>query len=203
MKIVKLLAVLLLFAAPAFSDQVDVFNFNQNLGDIGKTDLLKNGAVQLLLSGFNLPGVSGDLWEKNLGPTEFGLGLENNVDHEIGISGNDFVQLDMSKVSALLSVESVSIGLNSLQPGENYDIWGSNAAGVLGTLIAANQTDPNFTLPLAPFQFISVTAGNGDVLLDNVDVTVATPEPSSIILLIFGALIMGAYFARKTFRCIS
>jgi hypothetical protein len=114
----------------------------------------------------------------------------------------------MSKVSALLSVESVSIGLNSLQAGENYDIWGSNAAGVLGTLIAANQTDPNFTLPLAPFQFISITAGNGDVLLDNVDVTVsgvgvATPEPSSKIRLIFGAVIMGAYFARKTFRCIS
>jgi hypothetical protein len=185
-------AVLLLLAVPAFADTVDTFLFNVNAGDIGKTDLLKLGAVQFLISGFNTPGVTGDLWEKNLGPTEFGLGLMNQVDHEIGIGGTDFAQLDISKLAANPSVVSVAVGINSIQAGESYDVWGSNTAGSLGSLIASNQTDPNFTLPLAPFQFISITAGSGDVLLDDVVVTVATPEPGSGLLFVIGGMLLAA-----------
>lgn len=199
MKKFVLFAVLLLFAVPAFADTFDTFNFNQNLGDIGKTDLLKLGLVQFLLSGFNSPGAAGDLWEKNLGPTEFGLGLMDQVDHEIGIGGTDFVQLDISKLTANLSVKSITLGINSIQQGEDYDVWGSNTAGTLGTLIAANQTDPNFTLPLAPFQFISITAGSGDVLISSaiVDVT-PTPEPGTgFTFLIGGALLATGTLLRK------
>jgi hypothetical protein len=204
-RFLKILVLCLCFAVPCFSDTVDQFNFNQNLGDIGKTDLLKLGLVQFLISGFNSPGTAGDLWEKNLGPTEFGIGLQEQRDHEIGISGKDFLQIDISKLSALSSVESVTMGLNSIQSGESYDVWGSNTAGMLGTLIAANQTLPEFGVPLAPFQFISITAGSGDVLLDNVDVTVRnvgtpTPEPSSIFLFATGLVILGAVISLKKFR---
>ena len=200
MKKFLLAAVLVFLAAPVFADTVDVFNFNQNLGDIGQTDLLKLGLVQFLISGFNTPGVAGDLWEKNLGPTEFGLGLMNQVDHEIGIGGTDFAQLDISKLAALKSVVSVSVGINSLQAGENYDIWGSNTAGSLGTLIAANQTDPNFTLPLAPFQFISITAGSGDVLIDDVIVTTTPENSTAIFLFLGGVMLAGGSLLSKKFR---
>jgi hypothetical protein len=194
----KFVIAFLLFVSPAFADTVDVFNFNVNAGDIGKTDLLKKGLVQFLVSGFNSPGVAGDIWEKNLGVTEFGLGLRDQTDHEIGINGNDFLQVDISKLTANKSVEKVDFGINSIQLGESYDIWGSNTAGALGTLIAANQTAPDFTVPLAPYQFISVTAGSGDVLLNDVTVT-ATPEPSSALLFISGVCIVlaGKLFRRK------
>lgn len=197
--LINLCAVFFFSVAPAFADQVDTFNFNQNLGDIGKTDLLKAGLVQFLISGFNSPGTIGDIWEKNLGPTESGLGLLQESDHEIGIGGSDFLQVDISKLTADKSVEMVTFGINSLQQGENYDIWGSNSAGSLGTLIAANQTDPNFTIPLAPYQFISLTAGRGNVLLNDVAVT-ATPEPSTFIMFLTGGglLLAGLLLKRIT-----
>lgn len=185
---------IIFFSPPAFADSVETFNFNLNLGDIGKTDLLKDGAVQFLISGFNVTLNPGDIWEKNLGPTETGLGLAQETNHEIGKT--QFLQIDISKLTADKQIEAVAIGVNSIQPGESYNIYGSNAAGMLGTLIAANQTDPNFVLPLAPFQFISITADSGNVLLQDVAVT-TTPEPSTFLLLIAGAIIAAGVSLRK------
>jgi hypothetical protein len=186
-----LLAIFLLAAAPAFADTVDVFNFNQNLGDIGKSDLFKLGILQVLLTGYSSPGVTADMWEKNLGPTEFGIGLAAEEDREI--SGTNFVQVDLSKINNLSRVINISISINSIQAGEAYDVWGSNSAGTLGTLIAADQTSENFTLP-RNFDFISITAPEDNVTIDDIDITVTppTPTPESSTLFLFG---IGAGFA--------
>lgn len=130
------------------------------------------------------------MWAKNIGPIggsgESGLGIAAGIDREV--SGTEFLQLNLDKVFAedFHLVKGFNLSVDSLQAGEAYDVWGSNTAGKLGTLLAGNQTGSSIFLPdsNSKYEFISLTAANDDssVLLENVSV-VATPEPSTFLLL--------------------
>jgi len=179
-----LLGVCLLSAAPVFADSTTTFTFIGTLGNIGPTDTFTAGSLSLVATGYSSPGVTTDMWAKNGGLNEMGLGLASEPQHEI--SGTLFVQLNLTQVLAA-SPTSIALSIQSIQAGEGYSVWGSNTAGTPGTLLASNQTGATFTLPdLGSFNFISVSGGPGNVLLDDVDVTVPTPEPSAAILLLLG-----------------
>lgn len=196
----SLLAALCL-ALPVFADGGDPsvsFNVNQfGTGDIGKSDVFTAAGLSLTVTGYASPGVQTDLFDKGgvaTGPgSEAGLGLANCCAFEPGdheIFGAEFVQLG---VGALLAKHDTSftLGLDSLQPGEDYDIYGSNVKGQLGTLLFSN--DHNDVLKFNDakgYQYLSVTAGNfGDVNLDSASV-VATPEPSTYLLVLLGTCLI-------------
>lgn len=189
----KLLILFMLCSSPLLAD--GVFQFNVGAGNIGSTDTFTNNGISLIVSGYSAPNVLANMFENARGPNETGLGLAGTVDNEI--SGNGFIQLNMTPFDTV-PVHTISIGISvdSIQDSESYDIWGSDTAGVLGKLVFANQTVPTLTFEPA-YQFYSVTASSGNVLLDGF--SVATPEPSSALLLMLGASLLAfiALIARK------
>lgn len=182
-KSVKLLFLLLVLTTPLFAD--GVFSFSSAPGDVGKTDTFiapgsRPADLTVIVSGYLGSGVLTDMFFNNRGPNEIGLGLANGFQNEI--SGNEFIQLNTNPFNTV-PVHTITIGVDSIQDNESYDIWGSDTAGVLGKLVFANQTSPNLTFEPA-YQFYSVTAVGGNVLLDGF--SVSTPEPSSLLLLLAG-----------------
>jgi hypothetical protein len=126
-------------------------------------------------------------------PGETGLGLFNPAsDHEI--DANHFVQLDVSKfVSQNFSNLKLSIG--SIQTGEGFILWGSNASGNAGTQLVAgtdyttsssgditNVSVANSVLSTYSFFSVSATAplpgGTSDVLIMNGLSVQSIPEPA-------------------------
>lgn len=185
----KFFLIVSLLAAPlAFADSVTVFNFNQNLGNIGKSDGFTQGLFSFFLTGYNSPGVQSNMWEKNESPTETGIGLANEEDHEI--AGQEFVQFDASKLLALKAPPTfIIISINSVQDSETYNVYGSNVAGQRGTLLAANQTGNDFSLPnLGTFAFYSIGGGRGNITVDDVHVITRTSEASTGLLFVVAAL---------------
>jgi hypothetical protein len=187
----KLLALLLFLAAPAFADEITTnFAFDGGRGNIGPAEIFAVGPLAVVIAGYSRSFTLADMWEKNEGPGEIGIGLAQNVHHEIAF--NEFVQVNLSAIF-LLHPESVSVTMSSLFNGESYDVWGSTTPGLRGQLLASDQTNPIFTLPNT-FDFISVSGGSADsnVLLNDVtaDFRVGsptpTPEPSTLVLLLTG-----------------
>jgi VCBS repeat-containing protein len=185
------------------ADSIDNFIFNKNLGNIGTVDTFTSGAATLIVAGYDGPGILSALFEKNQGPTEFGLGLlGSGPDNEI--SGDFFIQLSFKAIAAL-NPSKVTLGLNSIQVSsvgsDNYSVWASNTQGQLGTLLASNQTGTTFDITdaIGTNQFISITAPGAEsapsatVLLDSVDVTIPvttpTPEIGSAFMLLTGLVL--------------
>lgn len=194
----KLLFVFLLFAVPAFADGV-TFTAD-GLGDIGKTDTFHQGLISLFVTGYSSPGVQADMWAKNQpaigGQPEQGIGLMNEVDHEI--AGTMFVQINVAAANAAgLTLQTLSV--DSVQAGESYNVWGSNTAGQLGTLLGAGLTSPSFTFNNTGFTFISLSANAGDVTLDDANfappIGVSTPEGMGtlgfLVIGLAGLMLMG------------
>lgn len=196
-KVFCVLALALLCAVPAFADGVTVTFAAHGLGDIGKVDTFSNDGLSLVVSGYSAPGTAADLWFKSGGGTgitgETGLGLASGVDHEV--SGTGFVQINLGALKA----DGLTFTLDSLQSADAYDVFGSNTAGVLGTMLVSNDKAGGF-FENDGFQFISVKSAGGDdsILLEAV--TVATPEPSTFLLLSLGALVLLLLGGRRVTR---
>jgi hypothetical protein len=187
-KLALLVLVVGLFAVvPVFADSTDSFTFTGTLGNVGPTETVTSGGASLTVTGYSAPGVTSNLFAKNEGPTEFGLGMASGADHEI--AGSLTLQVDLQQILAL-HPSSITIGISSLQAGETYQIWGSNTAGTPGTLLASHQSGTTFNLTNDQFRFITISSPNASVLLDSLVATVpsstSTPEPGSAVLLLFG-----------------
>jgi hypothetical protein len=182
MRIPRFLALLsiatLVLCAASFADTS--FDFStKGVGDLGSAVETFTGAGggSITLWGFSATGVSTtgnvNLWFKNDGGDETGLGLKNDtVDHEI--MGTSFIQF------TALGITSVAIG--SVQSGESFQLYGSNTLGTLGTAIGSLGTaDGTVSLPPIDggFKYVSVFSPAGNVLLDNATFIPAVPEPST------------------------
>lgn len=192
----RLVILLTLCVVPVLADGTRDFAFKTNLGDIGPTDTFTiGGDSSLSLTGFYAAHATVGMWEKNAGPNELGLGLDNGINHEI--SSPEFIQINLNPLfdQNKHAIVSVTLGIDSIQGNDAYAIWGGNTPGIPGTLLADNQTKPTFTIPdLGAFDYISITAASGTVLLD--DINVQTPEPASLLLLLVGMACI-AFVARR------
>ena len=194
-----LVGVCLLSAAPVFADSTTLA-FVGTLGDIGPTDTFTSGSLSLVATGYSAQGVTADMWAKNEGPIETGIGLASEIDHEI--SGTKFIQLNLTQILAVHPY-SVVLVIDSIEAGEAYNVWGSNTAGQFGMPLASHQTSHTFTLSdLGHFNYISITTPSDTSVFSNVtleDVDVTTPEPSSAGLLLWGlvALVSAGTLGKK------
>ena len=172
------------------------WNFDSPTGMLGTSQTYTAGGITLTAYGFSNMNSPTDLYGKNLGTGEQGLGIAGLPQNEIGGSG--FVQVNLSPLFPQFSSGMLSIG--SVQPGENYDIWVSNTLGVLGTEIIVNGTGNDTQIPInfvdgSPY--LGISAGSsGNVLLSTLSVT-STPEPASLSLFGIG-LFLAAFLVRRS-----
>lgn len=173
------------FCLPALAD-----SFAAGTGSLGTSHTFVVNGSSITATGYSSSGVTRNLYFKNGGGDETGLGLAGMTANEIG--GTGFVQFGLG---SFLSGRSgaTQFTLGSVEAGERYSVYGSNVAGSEGTLIggggAANTT---FTLPATSYQYISVGAPSGNVLVQGIQTTdsVSVPEPGAIFLLFTGLIAM-------------
>jgi hypothetical protein len=165
--------------------------------DSGKTQLAySDGVISLTASAF-LKGSTNtptNLYVKQGGTNETGLGTTVDVDHEI--NPGDFIDLNLSSLFAK-GVTSGTLTLESLQTGEGFKVCQGSVVGSLGSnCVTGGAGTGTTTLHLTwtnTTDIIGVTAFNADglhpqanVLIDGITATVPTPEPATITLLVFG-----------------
>ena len=153
-------------------------------------------------------GTPHELYFKNVptinGAVERGLGITGPGDNELQTANglvNNFIQLDLSKILPGFTNGQISVG--SVQKGESFQLFGSNAQGVLGAQIGifGSKFDDQFVaIPgFGAFTYISVASATGDVLpiAFRADIT-AVPEMNAFLPIIGLLAVIGAVeFARR------
>ena len=148
--------------------------------------------------GWNADNSPNELFWKNAGPDEHGIGFVNTLDNELtlapgGTAIANYIQVDVSQV--YLVSPTGQIRVQSVTDGEEYDLYGSNTLGDIGTKILSASTIDNtfFDIPnWGTYKFISVAVTpqgaarpNDNVLMDAI---LVVPEPAALSLLVLGSL---------------
>ena len=186
------------------------FAFSAPNGSLGFSQTYLDGGMTITARGYtgvgspNIIGANANLYGKNSGGDETGLGMTGTSDYEIG--GNDFIQLDFTDVKSQMLNPTAQLMIGSVQSGESYRIFGSNTVGVPGTMLLSTGTIDGkfFAIPnFETYSYFSVSAPKGDVLLTSASIagpsSPAVPEPGTLSLLICAGLGM-ALFSRRARR---
>jgi len=220
----RLLKTVLLVACSAFiGSQAWATVVTWNLNPSGLNQPVGSSSQSYTVSGYTITAYGYDnnngigtlhqLFFKNDGSDEVGLGLVNTLHNELQVDGNGtplhFIQLDLTSILAQ-GFTNGKISIGSVQPNEAFSLFGSNTLGVLGTKLNATPYDsssdvtfvsvPNF----GTFKFISVVAAAADVLPVAFQATITPiPEATSLIPAVFVAIAATAFEARRRRRAIA
>ena len=198
---------------PANATTTVTWNFGVPTGDLGSGPTLltatSNSAFGLFAEGWtsNLFTTSVNLWGKNNGGTEEGLGLTNDPSGNHEISGTSLI-----KVSFLNLISNFTFKMGSDDHHEGYSVWGFNGTSWTDVFTSSAYNDNNaHTLTGADGSFLSYyftfyggltgSAGDGsnhNVLLSSIsaDFTVnrsipGTPLPAALPLFASGLGALG------------
>ena len=146
-------------------------------------------------TGYDDPTTTHQLFFKNGGGDETGLGLVNTPDNELQVNNGvpaNYIQLNIqSLITSGFYNGKIEVG--SVQPGESFNLYGSSSAGTLGTLLGTygNSADGQFVaVPnFGNYNYISVTAASADVLPVAFQAAVCTPVPEMNALLPIAGLL--------------
>ena len=167
------------------------FNFLENGTniDLGPSSTFTESGISLTASGFLTAGGATDLFAKNGGPVDIGLGINNESAHEI--NNSTFIQLTLPTVppSTFNMVVAASV-----QSGSNAKVYFTTTPGTLAGATLLGTITTNFGSVSIPAGdqtgFIDMTEGlagsTADVLLNSVTVTVV-PESGTVAFLALGA----------------
>jgi hypothetical protein len=179
---------LALASAPAFASSI-TYNFNAGTGNTGSsTYSITQDGISISATGYvNLSGggTLNNLYLKNGGASETGLGLNATANDEI--NPNQSIVFDVSNLITA-GYTGGTFTLGSLQSGEEGDIsvsGGNTYAPVIGSSGIASVfvtwgSHSTITFTTYPGQSDS----NGNYLISSLDVpTTTTPEPPSLMLM--------------------
>jgi hypothetical protein len=116
------------------------------------------------------PDTTHELFFKNSGSDETGLGLVNTHDNELQITNgvpDNYIQIDIRSILAN-GFTNGKISVGSVQANESFSLFGSSSAGTLGTFLGTYGSSyddllvdiPNF----GTYGYVSVAAASADVL---------------------------------------
>jgi len=179
-----LLAAVFFVTLPASADNVS-YSFNNPSGALGVSQQYIVNGITLTAYGFDNGGHAINLYGKNDGGDEMGLGIDRAPNHEI--QTYNFVQLDVTALHSL-DIQSALISFGSVQEGEGWNLYGSNTLGSLGTLLLSGNQDggsTNIMSEVMSYDYIGVRASSADVLLSSLSINYSqgVPEPASLMLL--------------------
>lgn len=181
-----------------------IYNFSSPSGNLGSSDhTYTSNGLSIPAYGFSSSsplslGTGVNLFGKTDGAHETGLGLVNDLsgDHEI-VPGS-YIQLDLS---GLTHATGFGIQVLSVQQGEGYNLYLSNAKGVAGaTYQTGISSESAYTVPVADIQitpFLSISASSGNVLLGSATATTQAPEPTTMFSMGMGLLAVAFFIRRK------
>ena len=162
-------------------------------GDLGvKTQTFTSGSSSITLTGYLFDAIKSDLYFKDGKGGEKGIGLTGTAHNEIGPG---FVQFLSAGVDSLL--------LSSLQPGEEWALYGSSAAGATEDTLIATGTGKLVNLSGDDgYTYISIGAANGDFLIKSarVEDNVRASEPGTpALMMTLGLVGLFVFNRRKLF----
>lgn len=160
--------------------------------------------------GYDTPSTPHELFFKNGGGDEIGLGLVNTLNNElqVDINGNplNFIQLDLHSILSQ-GFTNGKIEIGSIQSGESFSLYGSNTLGNLGTKLNSTPygsafNDQFVSVPnFGTFQFISVVAATFDVLPVAFQATIVPiPEAASLVPAASLVIVATAFEVRRRRR---
>ncbi|HEV2045914.1 MAG TPA: hypothetical protein VGQ95_04875 [Chthoniobacterales bacterium] len=155
-------------------------------------------------------GTAHELFFKNGGGDEIGLGLVNTPNNELQVASNgtplQFIQLDLTSILAQ-GFTNFKIEIGSVQPGEQFDLYGSTTLGSLGiklnsTPYGSSVDDQFVSVPnFGTYKFLSVVANAFDVLPVAFQATIVPiPEAASLIPAACLVVAVTAFEARRRRR---
>jgi hypothetical protein len=207
-----------LAAAPASATVVWQLNPNNLNAPAGSTTLAYTSqGYTITATGYDNNGGIGtptELYYKNVstinGAFETGLGVVNTGDHELQSGSSvsnpfDFIQFNLTSVISA-GATSGSVSVASIQAGESFTIFGSNAAGTLGTQLGGtygSSVDNTFVnLPnFGQFNYYSIAAATGDVIPVALSAEIpAVPEMNALLPIVGLLGVIGAVEAKRRRR---
>lgn len=187
---------------------------NANVGSNSQSYTI-SGLYTITARGYDNSGGIGsphNLYFKNLGVSERGLGITGTVDNELQVSGGTplhFIQLDLTSILSQ-GFTNGQIEVGSVQSGESWNLYGSNTLGSLGVKLNAtafgSSTDEMFVnVPtFGTYAFISVVTATGDVLPVAFQATFTPiPEAASVIPVLCLVTVATAIEIRRRRRVVS
>ncbi len=188
-----------------------VFDFGSHTGNLGTSETYTVSGLSIIAKGYTPGGNATDLYGKNAGGDEIGLGLANDPsgDHEIAY-GKGFVQLDVSQLLGNVLAASTFFATNSTTGTEKWAVFGSNVAGSYsGPALLTGTAETAQLLPsfgsYKYYDFVELTQSNwgnqeeGDnqngvqnFLIHDITTVTAVPEPTTWAMMILGFFGLGA-----------
>jgi hypothetical protein len=169
-------------------------NANASLGAASKTFTVSSYSI----TAYGFDKVSGPdtphtLYYKDAGG-DHGLGLVDTPHNEIQL--DNYIQFDLTSILAL-GFTNGQIKMSSVDPGESFNLYGSNTLGSLGTLLNGSPFGDStnnswINIPdFGTYKYVSVIANVDDILPWALRATVVPiPEVASVIPVL--CLVVGA-----------
>jgi hypothetical protein len=183
------------------------WNFSSPSGDVGPTQTYTStpGSITIDASGWSTSSaftsgtswqlsspVATDLFGKNAGLGETGLGLASFADTEIVPA--TLVQLDLLNLQSA-NLKNLTMTIGSLQTGEAFAVFNSDTAAAnlaTGTLLQEGTGGGTLTFTIPGLisnldRYVWITAISGNVLLDDgLSATTSVPEPATLLMIGLG-----------------
>ena len=211
-----------LAAASGASASTVVFNFGavadtaaHTTGNLGQTATFTLSGLSITASAFGpaRSGVADALYGKHNGGDENGLGMTNDPSGEDEIyDGKGFVQLDLSALVGKVDFNDIFASFNSTTGGEQWTVYGSNTAGVIGSatlptsrtfISSGTNLEGGSTQLTGDFRYYDIVStvpaggtSGGNILLKSLTLS-PVPEPTTWALMIGGFGGLGGLARRR------